>query len=81
MGKTGEEAEIIIDIKCPLRLETFSIMNGFGNFGTRKFSLFGSRRAEGPWTELFKGDISQGVELTKEVNTFHNFLLLLTFQY
>ena len=70
LGKTGEEAEIVIDIKCPLRLETFSIMNGFGDFGTQKFSLFGSRKAEGPWKELYKGDIPQGEEMTKEVKFF-----------
>ena len=68
LGKTGEDAEIIIDIKCPIRVETFSIMNGFGKFGTRKFSLIGSRKRDGPWTELYQGEIPQGIELTKEVN-------------
>ena len=66
-GKTDEEAEIIIDLKCPMRLETFSIMNGFGNFGTKKYSILGSREVTGPWTELYKGELQQGTELTEEV--------------
>ena len=70
LGTTGDEAEIIIDIKCPLRLEKFSIMNGFGEFGTKKFSLFGSRKLNGPWTELYTGEIPQGVEMTDEVRFY-----------
>ena len=67
----GEEAEIIIDMKCSKQLETFSIMNGYGDFGTKKFSLFGSREVTGPWTELYRGELPQGLEMTEEV-TFHN---------
>ena len=67
----GEEAEIIIDMKCSKQLETFSIMNGYGDFGTKKFSLFGSREVSGPWTELYRGELPQGLEMTKEV-TFQN---------
>jgi hypothetical protein len=66
-GKIGDEAEIIIDLKCPMRLETFSIMNGFGSFGTKEFSIFGSREKTGPWTELFRGELQQGIEMTEEV--------------
>ena len=66
-GKTGKEAEIIIDLKCPIQLETFSIMNGFGDFGTKNFSLLGSENLEGPWSELYKGELPQGFEMTAEV--------------
>ena len=66
-GKTGEEADIIIDLKCPKQLETFSIMNGFGDFGTKNFSLLGSENLEGPWSELYKGELPQGFEMTEEV--------------
>ena len=69
-GKTMEEAEIILDLKCPTRLETFSIMNGFGNFGTKKFSLWGARESGGPWTKLYTGELPQGTEMTEEVTCF-----------
>ena len=65
--KSGEEVEVTIDFKCPLRLELFSIINGFGNFGTEKFALFGSRNSSGPWTKLYRGQLPQGVEMTEEV--------------
>ena len=66
-GKTDEEAEIIIDLKCPMRLETFSIINGFKSFGAKKFSIMGSRELTGPWTELYKGELPEGTEMTQEV--------------
>ena len=66
-GKTGEEAAIIVDLKCSKQLETFSIINGFGSFGTKQFSLLGSRSATGPWTEMYRGELPQGEEMTDEV--------------
>ena len=63
----GKEAEIIIDLKCPMWLESFSIMNGFGDFGTNQFSLSGSLNPTGPWTDLYRGELTQGVEMTEEV--------------
>ena len=66
-GKNGEESEIIIDLKCPTRLNTFSIMNGFGNFGIKEYSLIGSKSLEGPWIELYSGELQAGLEMTEEV--------------
>ena len=66
----GKKAEIIVDLGCSKRLETFSIMNGFGNFGTKEFSISGSREVTGPWTELYRGELPQGVEMTEEVHLF-----------
>ena len=66
-GKTGDDAAIIVDLKCPVRLETFSIMNGFGDFGVHHFSLLGSKSVEGPWTELYNGELPHGIEMTEEV--------------
>jgi hypothetical protein len=53
---------------CSKRLETFSIMNGFGDFGTKEFSLFGSREVDGPWQELYTGKLPKGMEMTEEVS-------------
>ena len=66
-GGRGKEAEIIIDLKCPMWLESFLIMNGFGDFGTKQFSLSGSVNPTGPWTDLYRGELTQGVEMTEEV--------------
>ena len=66
-GGGGKEAEIIIDLKCPMWLESFLIMNGFGDFGTKQFSLSGSVNLTGPWTDLYRGELTQGVEMTEEV--------------
>ena len=67
IGKKGKEAEMIIDLKCPMELETFSVMNGFGYFGTKKFSLLGSNELTGPWTELFSAELPDGFNMTEEV--------------
>ena len=64
----GAKTEIIIDMGCSKRLETFSIMNGFGDFGTKEFSLFGSRELNGPWQKLYTGKLPQGMEMTEEVS-------------
>ena len=66
-GKTGKEAELIFDLKCLTLLETFSIINGFGGIGTKRFSLYGSTDIEGPWTELHQGELTSGREMTDEV--------------
>ena len=65
-----DEAEIVIDLKCPIRLEAFSVINGFGDFGTKKVALFGSRNISGPWTELYRGELPPGTEMTEEVYIF-----------
>ena len=69
-GKKGSEAEMIIDLKCLVRLEAFSIMNGYGLSGTKKFTLFGSRKRDGPWAELYTSELSKGKEMTEEVSKF-----------
>ena len=69
-GGKEDEAEIVIDLKCPMRLETFSVINGFGDFGTKQFTLFGSRNISGPWTELYRGELPPGTEMTEEVYIF-----------
>jgi hypothetical protein len=66
-GKTGEDAEIIIDLKCPTRLDSFSIMNGFGDFGIKQYTMIGSQKLDGPWTELYSGELPPGLEMTEEV--------------
>ena len=66
-GRTGVEAEFIVDLKCPMLLESFSIINGFGDFGTERFTVFGSRNPGGPWTSLHRGELPEGTEMKKKV--------------
>ena len=73
-GKAGEEAEMIVDLKCTTQIESFSIINGFGDFGTKKYTLFGSENLEGPWTEIHSGELPQGLEMTDEVKLSRQFL-------
>ena len=68
-GKTGENAELIIDMKCLTLLETFSVVNGFGDFGTKEFSLHGAQSMDGPWTILHEGELGRGLEYTEEVRS------------
>ena len=69
VGKTGENAELIIDLKCLTLLETFSVVNGFGDFGTKEFSLHGAQSMDGPWTILHEGELGRGLEYTEEVRS------------
>ena len=66
-GKTGADAEIVVDMKCPTRLEKISIINGYGEFGAKDFQLLGSRNADGPWTEIYKGKLLKGSMMAPEV--------------
>ena len=67
-GKTG--AEIIVDLKCSVWLETFSIINGFGDFGIKEFTLFGTQSLSDPWTTMYQGELAPGEEMTEKV-TIH----------
>ena len=69
VGKTGENAELIIDLKCLTLLETFSVVNGFGGFGTKEFSLEGAQSRDGPWTMLHQGELKRGLKLDEEVRS------------
>ena len=57
LGKNGSEAEIILDITFDKRIEKMNIRNGFGDFGTKRFSLWGSPTLSSPWTHLSDWDL------------------------
>ena len=63
----GGEKEIILDLQCPILLESFAIINGFGDFGVKKISLYGAKELEGPWTQLYEGNLPEGNSMTEEV--------------
>ena len=54
----GSEAELVMDIICKkVRIERIHIRNGFGQFGTKSFSEWGSRSTSGPWRHLKDGEL------------------------
>ena len=58
-GALGNEAEIVIDLKCPIKLKEIQITNGIGDFSTKGFSFFGSQSSLGPWKTIFTGDMQE----------------------
>ena len=61
-GSIEEDAELVIDMKCPIKLQEIQIINGDGDFSTKSFTVFGSVDSRGPWTWLYSGGIEEGSE-------------------
>ena len=59
-GAVGEDAEIVIDMKCPIKLLQIQLKNGVGDFSTRDFSVFGSHSSSGPWSKVYTGELKEG---------------------
>ena len=58
-GAIEDEAELVIDMGCPLMLEEIQIINGLGDFSTKSFTVFGSQDSNGPWIQLYVGVLKQ----------------------
>ena len=56
-GAVNEEAAIIIDMQCAIKLQQIQIINGAGDFKTKEFSVFGSHESSGPWIKVFTGEL------------------------
>ena len=59
-GSSGEDAEIIVDIGCPKKLEEIQILNGIGDFSSKGFSVLGASGSNGPWKRIYKGELKEG---------------------
>ena len=66
-GATGDDAKIVIDMGCPLKLQDIQLMNGAGDFSTEGFSVFASNNERGPWNELYSGILEN---IVSEVSLF-----------
>ena len=64
-GKSGSEAELVLDIGCLIRLERISLRNGFGDFGTNQYSIWGARSETAPWISLHNGTLPIGGETVR----------------
>ena len=62
-GATGEEEMLAVDIGCPMKLQEVHIINGFGDFATKSFSVFGSKYSKGPWDRLYMGKLVEEVKV------------------
>ena len=58
-GAIGKDAELIVDMECPFKLQKIRIVNGIGEFSTKRFTVFGAEDSRGPWARLFSGDLEQ----------------------
>ena len=47
-------------MKCPLKLQEIHVINGIGDFSTKRFSVFGGLKDTGPWDWLFTVELEQG---------------------
>ena len=57
IGAIGEDAEIMIDMQCPVEFQKIELINGAGDFLAKGFSVFGSHASTGPWMKLFTGEL------------------------
>ena len=52
-----EDAELIMDMKCPIELQEIQLINGFGAFQIKEFDVYGSHNSSGPWNMLLEGTL------------------------
>ena len=55
-----EDASILIDMKCPLKLQELQMINGDSEYSIKEFSIFGSNSRKGPWSKLQSDKLKQG---------------------
>ena len=56
----GENAEIVLDLKCPEKILEIQIVNAEGDFRTNRFSVYGSTNTT-DWTMVFKGELKEAM--------------------
>ena len=57
----GENAEMVLDLKCPEKLLEIQIMNAEGDFRTNSFSIYGSTNSTA-WTKVFTGKLQEAAD-------------------
>ena len=56
----GENAEMVIDLKCPEKLLDIQIINAEGDYRTNRFSILGSTNTTA-WTRVFTGELEEAM--------------------
>ena len=67
----GSDSEIVLDMKCPMKLQEIQLDNNDGKFGTKEFSVFSSMLETGPWVNLFKGEMEAGTNQVCHNISYH----------
>jgi len=61
-GKTGEDAQLFLDLGCLKKVSGFLLKNthnaGYNDRGTRDFSIFSRKTIEDPWTMVTSGELA-----------------------
>ena len=65
-GLTGDQAEVVFDLRCKQSLHRIQIANGFGDFGTDSLVVWGARSWGGKWRKLKEGKLSKRSNEVKE---------------
>jgi hypothetical protein len=73
-GAIGEDAEMVIDMKCPHKLQEVQVINGVGDFSTRGFSVLGSTNSTGPWKKIYIGELEKRMDEVWWFYKFHDSL-------
>ena len=60
-GATGEDAKLVIDMGCPIKLQSIQLSNGADESSTKDLSVFASHTASGPWDKLSSGFLEKGM--------------------
>ena len=58
-GVSGVDAEIIVDMKCPIELQEVQLINGVGEFLVKNFVVYGSNNSSDLWNMLFEEELDQ----------------------
>ena len=61
-GATGNDAEIVLDYGCPIKLQEVHLLNGDGDFRTKSFSVLGSQSTDGPWKSIITGEMGTDMD-------------------
>ena len=58
-GTVGENARLVVDTGCPIKLNKVLLVNGVGDFSTKMFSILGAHNKSGPWKTLYQGELQK----------------------
>ena len=61
-GKTGAEAELVIDLHCMVTVDLVRMKNGGEETGIKEFSLFGTKTLGGAWERFLRAEMRKLVE-------------------
>ena len=58
-GKTGADAELMMDLQCRVTLNVIRMKNGGAGEGIKEFTLWGAKTMDGPWVKLIASEMTK----------------------